>query len=189
MWLTEQLLICSSGRPKFRNSPQSVQPTLHQVGVLPKRAPILTEDDMAIKVVTSQTAWAGFVRRAKRAFPNEHIEAIWGDEAVDTFRVTEFKPLKINKTTPNSIDYDDTELKRQKWMAEKASKVFLGTIHTHPKKDFDTAPSQTDHHESTKDEKIIGVAVLYKKKDSSRFVIQTDWWFPQKRIEFEILPE
>jgi len=144
---------------------------------------------MAIKVVTSDKAWKGFLRRAKTHFPNEHIEAVWGEETVDSYRITHFKPLKINKATPRSLDYDDSELKRQKWLAEKAGKTFLGTVHTHPRQDLDTAPSQTDHHESTKDEKIIGVVVIYKKKDSTRFAVETDWWFPQKKIEFEILPE
>ena len=144
---------------------------------------------MAIKVITSEKAWKGFLRRAKRKFPCEYIEALWGEEAVDSYRVTHFKRITVNKATPNSIDYDDTELKRQKWLAEKAGKTFLGTIHTHPRKDFDTSPSQTDHHQSLKEEKIMGVVVMYKKKDSDRFVVEHDWWFPQKKIEFELLPE
>lgn len=144
---------------------------------------------MAIKVVTSESAWAGFVRRAKRAFPNEHIEALWGDETVDSFRITNFKAIKVLKSTKKGIEYDEAELKRQKWLAQKAGKTFLGTVHTHPRKDFDTAPSSLDHHDSSKDEKIIGVVVIYKKKDSERFLVEADWWFPQKKIEFEMLPE
>lgn len=144
---------------------------------------------MAFKVLTSETAWAGFLRRAKRAFPNEHIEALWGDETIDSYRITHFKRIKVNRATSTCLDYDDTELKRQKWLAEKAGKTYLGTIHTHPREDFDTAPSQTDHHRCSKDDKIMGVVVLYKKKDTKRFVAQSDWWFPQKRIDFELLPE
>ena len=144
---------------------------------------------MAIKVVTSQAAWTGFLRRAKRKFPCEYIEALWGEETIDSYRITNFKRIKINKTTHNSIDYADTELSRQKWLAEKEGKTFLGTIHTHPRKDFDTSPSQTDHHQSSKDEKIIGVVVIYKKKDSPRFVAETDWWYPQHKMDFELLPE
>ncbi len=75
---------------------------------------------MAIKVVTSEKAWEGFLRRAKRKFPNEHIEALWGDVTVDSYRVTHFKTIKTQKSSPLGIDYDDTELKRQKWLAEKA---------------------------------------------------------------------
>ena len=145
---------------------------------------------MAIKVLVGEAAWNGFLRRAKSAFPNEHIEALWGEETIDSFRITDFKHVKINKATHSGIDYDDAEMKRQKWLAQKADKTFLGTVHTHPHADYDTAPSQTDHHDGSKDgEKVMGVVVLYKKKDSNRFIVEHDWWVPQPKIEFEILPE
>lgn len=142
------------------------------------------------KVVTSEKSWAGFIRRAKRAFPREYIEALWGEETVDTFRITDFKHIKIDKSSHNSIDFNDIEILRQKWLAEASGKVFLGTVHTHPSASYDTAPSQVDHHEGAKDgEKIIGVVVIYKKKDSNKFVVNTNWWFPQAKIDFELLPE
>lgn len=144
---------------------------------------------MAIKVITSQSAWDGFIRRAKRIFPNEHVEAIWGEETVDSYRITDFKRLKTN-STPTSIDYDDAEIKRQKWLATQQGKTFLGTVHTHPSKKLDTAPSEHDHREGAKDgEKVMGVVVLYKKRDSERFVVETNWWFPQPLIEFVLLSE
>jgi len=147
---------------------------------------------MAIRVVTSESAWSGFVRRAKRDFPNEHAEALWGEETVDSFRITDFVRMKVNKDKCNgsTIDYEDAELKRQRWLAQQADKVFLGTIHTHPSSNYDTAPSEVDHHEGAKDgEKLMGVVVIYKKKDSNRFVVQTNWWFPQSKIAFEVLKE
>lgn len=144
---------------------------------------------MAIKVVTSEAAWAGFVRRAKHAFPNEHVEAIWGEETVDSYRITDFKRLKTY-CSPGAIDYDEAEIKRQKWLAQKANKSFLGTVHTHPSKSYDTAPSEFDHREGAKDgEKVMGIVVLYKKKDSERFIIEVNWWTPQPKIEFILLPE
>lgn len=147
---------------------------------------------MAIKVVTSEKAWNGFVRRAKRSFPGEHVEAIWGEETVDSFRITDFVRMRVNKENcnKNTIDYDPSELKRQKWLAEKVGKTFLGTVHTHPSAGYDTAASETDHYEGAKDgEKVMGVVVLYKKKDSNRFIVQNSWWFPQQKIEFVLLPE
>lgn len=144
---------------------------------------------MAIKVIASEVAWEGFLRRAKRIFPNEHVEAIWGEETVGSYRITDFKRLKTI-SSPGSIDYDDSEIKRQKWLATQQGKIFLGTVHTHPSKKLDTAPSETDHREAAKDgEKVMGVVVLYKKKDSNRFVIETNWWFPQPLIEFVLLPD
>lgn len=145
---------------------------------------------MAIKVITSDKLWAGFIRRAKKAFPKEHVEALWGEQTVDSYRITDFKRIKTDKNTSNSIEYDETEVKRQKWLAHKAGKSFLGTAHTHPRADLDVSPSQTDHHEGASDgEKIMGIVVIYKDKNTSRFVTETEWWFPQPKIEFEVLPE
>lgn len=144
---------------------------------------------MAIRVWVGEKAWKGFLRRAKKAFPKEHIEALWGTETIDSYRVTDFKNIRITKSTSSSIEYDDNELKRHKWLAQKSGKAFLGTVHTHPRASDDTAPSKLDHHDGAKEEKIMGVVVLYKKKESERFVVEHDWWIPQPKIEFELLPE
>lgn len=145
---------------------------------------------MAIKVVTSKDAWAGFIRRAKRAFPKEHMEALWGEETVDSYRITDFKRIKAS-STGSSLDADNkAEAKRQRWLAQQSGKTFLGTVHTHPRADYDTAPSAQDHVDGIIDgEKVMGVVVIYKKKDSTRFVTEIDWWFPQAKMEFELLPE
>lgn len=143
---------------------------------------------MAVKVITSEDAWDGFVRRAKRAFPKEHAEAIYGEETVDSFRITDFAKLRIITSSTTTIDYDETEIKRQKWLAEKAGKCFLGTVHTHPYATNDSAASSIDHHEAAKDgERIMGVLLLYKK--NNRFKEEVNWWIPQKRIDFVLLPE
>lgn len=145
---------------------------------------------MAIKVITSEKAWAGFLRRAKYSFPNEHIEAIWGEETVGSFRITEFKHIKLDSKSPNSLDFSEAEILRQKWLAQTDGKLFLGTVHTHPSASYDTAPSEVDHHEGSKDgELVIGVVVIYKDKNSNRFVTQTNWWVPQSKMEFVLLPE
>jgi proteasome lid subunit RPN8/RPN11 len=143
---------------------------------------------VAIKVITSEKAWRDFVRRAKRVFPQEYINAIWGEETVDSFRVTDFIRMRLNTGSTKTINYDDTELKRQKWLAEKAGKMLLGTVHTHPYASSDSAASAVDHHEAAKDgEKVMGVLVLYKKDD--RFKEEVDWWIPQRKIDFVRLPE
>ena len=134
----------------------------------------------------------GFVRRAKKTFPIEYINAIWGEETVDSFRITDFVKMRVNKEKcdNNTLDYNPNELKRQKKLAEKAGKKLLGTVHTHPSSNYDTAPSELDHHEGSKDgEKVMGVVVIYRKKDSNRFVVKANWWFPQSKLDFVLLPE
>jgi proteasome lid subunit RPN8/RPN11 len=144
---------------------------------------------MAFKVITTDEAWRGFLTRAKKNFPTEHCEALWGVATLDSFRITDFKRMRVAfATNTRLVDYDDAEVKRQKWLAQKAGKEFLGTVHTHPWSTADTCGSTKDHHEAAKDgERIMGVVALYKKK--GRFVIETEWWFPQPKIEFELLPE
>lgn len=139
-----------------------------------------------MRIWASDKQWQLFLRRCKEAYPNEHCEAVWGEETVDSFRITRFVRMRMNKTTNNLIDYDDVEIKRQKWAAEKAGLKFLGTVHTHPGKDYDSAPTAHDHHTGALDgERIMGVVLLYKKSDERRYTIETNWWFPQRKLEFE----
>lgn len=138
-----------------------------------------------MRVFASETEWKSFLRRAKAAFPNEHCEAVWGEETVDSFRVTDFKKMRLSATC-KTIEYDDIELKRQKWEAQEAGKKFLGTVHTHPGKDYDSAPTAHDHHTAALDgERIMGVVLLYKNTAGTRYIIETNWWFPQRRLEFQ----
>jgi proteasome lid subunit RPN8/RPN11 len=141
-----------------------------------------------IRVIARPTDWNGFIRRAKKAFPTEHCEALWGDVTVDGFRITKFSVMKTNAVEDGetTVDYDDAELHRQMHLATVAGVKFIGTVHTHPDKDFDTAASAIDHHLGSSDgERIMGVVVLYKN-DKNKFVVKTDWWIPQPRIAFEL---
>jgi hypothetical protein len=144
---------------------------------------------LAFKVITFDVAWHGYMRRAKKAFPNEYVEALWGVPTVDSFRITDFVKLRAIGSKNHIECYDDsTEIKRQILEAKAAGKEFLGTIHTHPSKAFDTAASTTDHHSAVQDgERIMGVVVLHKK--GRRFISEVEWWFPQPKIEFELLSE
>jgi proteasome lid subunit RPN8/RPN11 len=141
-----------------------------------------------LRVIAQARDWKGFIRRAKAAFPREHCEALWGQVAVDGFHVAKFVQIKTNaaETNHSTVDYDDEELHRQMLNAAREGLDFLGTVHTHPDKDYDTAASTFDHHAASKDgERVMGVVVIYKT-DKNKFVVKTDWWIPQPRIEFEL---
>jgi proteasome lid subunit RPN8/RPN11 len=144
-----------------------------------------------LKVIVSTNTWRGFLRRAKRAYPLEHVEAIWGQETVDAFRITKFRRITLSKeSNKQEVFYTAKEIKRQKSLAKEAGLEFLGTIHTHPSEDSDTAASENDHVEAVKDgEKMMGVVHLYKKGRQKPFICNPRWWFPQKPLPFEILPE
>jgi proteasome lid subunit RPN8/RPN11 len=143
---------------------------------------------MALKVIANVADWRKFIRRAKTSFPIEHCEAIWGEESVDAYRITNFKKMRVVNTNTKQVYYDDAEIKRQKWLAQKAHKIFLGTVHIHPYHNSDSAPSSIDHYEGFKDgEKVMGIVVLYKT--DNKFIYEVNWWFPQRKIDFELLPE
>lgn len=147
-----------------------------------------------MNVVVSKTAWQGFLRRAKRAHPLEHVEALYGLETVDTFRIAKFARIKLSEKDPNTskeIGYTAKEVKRQKQLAKEAGLEFLGTVHTHPQVDHEHVPSEHDHIEAVKDgEKMMGIVHLYKPAGrKSHFVHTARWWFPQKPMAFTILPE
>jgi proteasome lid subunit RPN8/RPN11 len=140
-----------------------------------------------IRVIARGRDWNGFIRRAKKSFPNEHCEALWGNATVDGFRITKFAAMKTNPVSDNAtVDYDDEELHRQMVESAREGFDFLGTVHTHPDKEYDTAASTFDHYAAAKDgERVIGVVVLYKN-EKGKFVVKTDWWIPQPRIAFEM---
>jgi proteasome lid subunit RPN8/RPN11 len=142
-----------------------------------------------MKVFASEKAWLAFLRRAKSHFPKEYIEALWGNETVDSFRIVEFRKMRITATTPTTIDYDDAEATRQRVLAGEEDLTFLGTIHTHPGKGYDTSPSQHDHIDAIKDgERVMGVVYIFQRP-SKRFHIRVDWWFPQSPLQFVLLSD
>lgn len=147
-----------------------------------------------MKVLTNRSAWQGFLRRAKVNHPREHVEAIWGHQMVDTFRVVKFSRIRLQKGAPNTeweLKYTTRETLRQKKLAKEAGLEFLGTVHTHPLEEQEPAPSETDHYDAFKDgERVMGIVNLVKPKaKNSHFKYTVRWWIPQKPISFEVLPE
>lgn len=140
-----------------------------------------------MKVYIKKSVWEGFISRAKKKYPKEYIEAIWGTETIEGFRISKF--AKVEHTgTKKSIYHDDFDIKSQDWLARQEGLNYLGTVHTHPHITYDSCPSTTDHKESFRlGDRIMGIVVLYKK--NGRFKIEHDWWFPQPSLKFIILDE
>lgn len=147
-----------------------------------------------MKVFTSRSAWQGLLRRAKANHPREHVEALWGIQTIDAFRILRFNRIQLNPQKPHDewgLEYTKKETERQKKLAKAAGLEFLGTVHTHPLEEHDAVPSEDDHLGAIKDgERIMGIVHLYKpKRRNSRFVYTARWWFPQKPVSFEVLPD
>jgi proteasome lid subunit RPN8/RPN11 len=142
-----------------------------------------------VKVIVEKQAWQRFLKRVKAKYPKEHIEAIYGHETVEAFRIISFNKVKVTEATSTSIDFDEMEMRRQKWQAEKQGLKYLGTIHSHPHKNSDSSPSKQDYVGAIYDgEKMMGILHIYKRIND-RFDIQVDWWLPQAPLNFQILQD
>lgn len=141
-----------------------------------------------MRVVVSANAWKNFLRRGKSHYAHEIVAALWGYETVEAFRVSRIHPMRV-KAGRFWCTYDDEEISRQKMLAAEAGLKFLGTIHTHPHPDCDPSPSARDHIDSLgHGEKLMGIIHLWKDKNG-RFKTDVAWWFPQRKIPFEVIDD
>lgn len=139
-----------------------------------------------MQIHINDEAIQGFLRRAKYHYPCEHIEALWGSAPVGSFHIVQFHPMRTQRSGRSYVKYDDMEISRQRILARNAGLECLGTIHTHPQKEYDTSPSAMDHMSALHDfELVIGICYLYKKP-SGRFHIETSYWQPQKPLKLVV---
>jgi hypothetical protein len=142
----------------------------------------------------------GFKRRARVAFPLEHIEAIAGDfdawsggvriKALLDMAHTRHKDGR-GLTMLDADDNDHNEVEFVKKWAEELGHRWLGTIHTHPGNDTCHEMSLTDHRQGwAEGELVSGILHLYRvgnppvglKPDRRRWNSRLAWWIPQPEI-------
>lgn len=109
----------------------------------------------------------GFVRRAKRRFPDEYIETLFGYADGKTYTVRALEELEHSTDIePNELVIED-EIEP----CEKRGKYLrLGTIHSHPQLTADKrivadcAPSETDWIDQKEQwEVVTGICFLYQR--------------------------
>jgi proteasome lid subunit RPN8/RPN11 len=112
-----------------------------------------------MRIFCNRNVWRAFVRRAKRRFPKEYIEAAWGRTMKDGVHIYAFTDME-HVATKNSVIYDPEENKEHE-LAEKLQ--YLGTIHSHPKY-TDASPSENDWRDAmNEDEMTIGILAIWEK--------------------------
>lgn len=143
-----------------------------------------------MRVQCKPELWEGFIQRCKDEFPDEYVEAIHGREIDDSYLIEAFHKMESEGST-DTADYTNLEVSRQKHLASKNGRLFLGTVHTHPSIDLDLAPSDDDHMSGHSDgEKLMGIVrITIKKGRRKKFVIDVKWWVPQKPLEFVLTPD
>lgn len=124
------------------------------------------------KVVIDRSLLTNFVARAKRRYPKEYIEALWGTIDGATVYIHALYPVD-HKGTPRRCSLPDDWLEQQKQMAEEENLIMLGSLHTHP--DCYPVPSSDDLVDALgSGETIMGICELSNKND--RFSSKVSFW-------------
>ncbi len=103
-------------------------------------------------------------RRAKLAWPQEHLEALFGKVYKNGYHIHVFYPFP-HKGGRYAVVYDEDDITRLRQEAEDLKLVMLGTIHTHPGIRQCQHPSVHDRQQALLETAVIeGVCNTYKKE-------------------------
>ena len=123
------------------------------------------------KVFIDKRTLRAFCRRARRAYPNEHLEALFGKALKSGYYVHIFYPFP-HKGTRYMACYETDELARLHQEAEDMKLKMIGSIHTHVGIKQCDHPSIGDHVQGIEDgEELLGVCNIYvrNKKTHTTF--------------------
>lgn len=140
-----------------------------------------------ISIQMSKSVMRGFRRRAWKAYPNEHMEMLWGFRVGSVINVVASIGVK-QTSTPGACRPDEDEWAMALLEAPEHGLAMVGSIHTHPLEpcdnhlyEFFQHLSMTDHCSGKEwNELISAVTVLYRVNKSRRST--TKWWIPQGKI-------
>jgi len=125
-----------------------------------------------------------FRRRARKRYPEEYIETLWGRIEPDAFYVEKFVPVPFRRYGRLSIEYDKADA--LKLFGEQASKlglIWIGSIHSHPDSSG-PEPTDTDNAGARQDgEHVFAIYELSRPENSKRLRSKTVWWPTQIPVE------
>lgn len=135
-----------------------------------------------MKVKISPDEVKKFKRRVLKAYPNEHMELLWGKKQGDEYQIFIFDKFK-HLGTPRCVYYDTEEFEASRQFAQENGYVFLGSIHSHPKCS-DTAPSEHDYDAALEQgEMISGIALVEESILTGRRKVTIRFWGPLQQVE------
>lgn len=118
-----------------------------------------------------------FRRRVLRAYPNEHMELVWGKQVkLNVFHIHVFDQIKYIGVS-DAIYYDDEQVRESAEEAKLVGLTLLGSIHSHPEC-HDSAPSEHDYDEALKAGELISGIALVCKQPNGRRSIRIRFWGP-----------
>lgn len=113
-----------------------------------------------MRVSVDKRLLRGFVRRAKRRYPNEYIEALFGWPDKDGFKVVALEEIE-HEADNETCTFDASDMQP----FEKRGKAFrLGTIHSHPD-EAEGIPSEHDwRSQRDQSEAVAGICCIWPQQ-------------------------
>ena len=138
------------------------------------------------KILVDQRLLRGFRRRALKAYPLEHMEAIHGKVDDLTLKIYSIHPFDQESATKDSVTVKGEHIDQDIEDAQDAGLIVLGDIHTHPGLPGEgAAPSEADyrdahHHGSL----LLGICHIHKNK--ARMSTRIRFYLANKPLKLKI---
>jgi len=128
-----------------------------------------------------------FFKNAKKVYPKEYIEAIFGKITKGRVYIYMLVPFG-HKADERAIQVDLEDYEDLYDEALGHGYKLLGTIHTHPgSRSFDTSPSMTDWFDAIDTEEIItGICAIGKRKGEPNLSCSASFWVPMLPCEVQV---
>jgi len=106
---------------------------------------------------------------------HEYMEAIFIRKGVGEFHIESFHKLRLTKTSPYVVEYNDVEYQALKNEAVAAG-LSVGSIHTHTV--CDSAASYHDHCSGVEcGDTLMGICAV--EAENGKLTTKLDFWIPQ----------
>lgn len=122
-----------------------------------------------------------FIRRARRRYPDEYIETIWGRKGSSgTHQICSFQNVDHDATPFNITDWDEADMPNGQ---QHGNLVCLGTIHSHPNIS-DASPSEDDWDFFRQEREIVS-AICLLTPVNGKLKSRVRWFISQAMIDVE----
>lgn len=125
-----------------------------------------------------------FRRRVKHAYPNEFMEAIFGQVTEDGEALVHmFYPFE-HTGDRNNCHFDSAEYRHLEETAQELRLHMLGTAHSHPGYHYCCHPSETDHTTGHEFGELL-MAVMHVYKKNGVMNTRVSWNVPRKPVKLK----
>lgn len=147
--------------------------------------PRTTEAVTIRSVLIDRRVLEGFRRRAKKAYPREHLEALLGQIATDGEASVHAMCAIDHKGTRDGCEYETSDLLAIEEEFAQRGLHMIGTIHSHPALNTCVHPSELDHNTGVEHgEFVMGVMHVWKQEGVMH--TRVSFSVPRKPLEVKV---